>query len=134
MQALGAGEVEKGLVDGERLDQRRQVEHHGADLAADRGVFLHVGRDDDRVRTGLQRPEHRHRRAHAADAGDIAGGGDHAALSAADDDRLVLERRIVALFDRRIEGVAVEMGDRQAVQLGVADEARTAARHATRGA
>ena len=58
-----------------------------------RHVFLHVRRDDDGVRAGFQRLEHRHGRAHAADAGDVAGGRHHAALAAADDDRLVGERR-----------------------------------------
>ena len=62
-------------------------------------------------RTGLQRLEHRHGRAHALDAGDVAGGRDDAALAAADDHRLVGQLRIVALLDRRIEGVAVDMGE-----------------------
>ena len=32
VQALGAGEVEEGLVERERLDQRGELEHHRADL------------------------------------------------------------------------------------------------------
>ena len=47
------------------------------------------------------------------DAGDVAGGRDDAALAAADDDRLVLQLGIVALLDRRIEGVAVDMREMQ---------------------
>ncbi len=58
-----------------------------ADLAGGRGVFAEIGLDDDRVGAGLQRLEHRHRAAHAIDAGDVAGRGDHPADAAADDDR-----------------------------------------------
>jgi hypothetical protein len=43
MEALGAAEIEEGLVDRERLDQRRQRLHQRADLAADADVFRHVG-------------------------------------------------------------------------------------------
>ena len=64
------------------------------------------------LRTELQRTRHRHRRAHAESARDIAGGRDDAAPSAAaDDQRLVGERRVVALLDRGVEGVAIDMGD-----------------------
>ena len=42
VQPLGAGEVQEGLVDRQRLDQRRQLLHQRADLAPDRDVFLHV--------------------------------------------------------------------------------------------
>ena len=98
VQPLGAGEVEERLVDRDRLDQRRQRLHHGAHLAADADIFLHVRRDDDRLRAGFERLEHRHGRAHALDAGDVAGGRDDAALAAADDHRLVLQRRDCRAF------------------------------------
>src|SRR3546814_8930635 len=58
---LGAREVEEGLVDGQRLDQRREGQHALADRAPGLGVFRHLGADDHRVGTGLQRLEHRHR-------------------------------------------------------------------------
>ena len=86
VQALGAGKIQERLVDRQRLDQRRQRLHGMAHLAADPDIFLHVGPDDDGVRAQRQRLEHRHRRAHAEGARDVAGGGDHAALAAADDD------------------------------------------------
>ena len=57
-----------GGVDGERLHQRREFQHHRTHLAADGGILLHVGPDDGRVGTALQRLEHRHRRAHAVRA------------------------------------------------------------------
>jgi hypothetical protein len=57
----------------------------------------------------------------------VAGGGHHAALAATDDDRLVGECRIVPLFDRGVEGVAIDMGECQVVEFAVIDEARGAA-------
>ena len=38
VQALGAGEVEEGLVERQRFDQRGQLQHHRADRAADLDV------------------------------------------------------------------------------------------------
>ena len=113
VDALGAGKIEKRLVDRERLDQRRQRLHHGAPRGRP-GIFVHVGPHDAGVRAQAQRLEHRHRRAHAVGARDVAGGRDHAALAAADDDRLVGERGIVALFDGGVERVAIDMGDASA--------------------
>jgi len=49
VDALGAGKVEKCLVDRQRLDQRRQRLHGVAHLAADPDVFCHVGPDHDRL-------------------------------------------------------------------------------------
>ena len=45
-----SGEVEEGLVDRQGLNQRRQFQHHGADLTAYRLIFFHVGRQNNRVR------------------------------------------------------------------------------------
>ena len=42
MQPLRAGEIEKGLVDGDRLHQRRQLQHELAHLAAGDAILLHV--------------------------------------------------------------------------------------------
>ena len=133
VQLFRAAEVEERLVDGDRFDQRRQRLHHRADLPPDAGVFLHVRLDDDGVGAGFQRLEHRHRRTDAVDAGDVAGRRAHAALAAADDDRLVLQFRIVALFHRRVEGVAVDMGEVQPVEFGMADQPGAAAALATAG-
>ena len=47
---------------------------------------------------------------------------------------LSIEIRIVALFDGRIEGVAVEMGDGERVELGMGGDAPAAAGGAARGA
>ena len=134
VRALAAGQIEKGLVDRQRLDERRQALHPLANLAADARVFGHVRLDDDRLRTQRKRPCRRHRRADAEGAGDVAAGGDDAAApAAADDDRLVGEGRVVALLDRGVEGVAVDMGDRQVVGMARAQDARRPAVRATGG-
>ena len=125
--------IEERLVDRQRLDQRRQLLHSLADVATDARVFRHVGRQDDRLRAEPQRAAGRHRRAHAEGARDVAAGGDDAAPPAAPDDhRLVDEIRTVALLDRRVEGVAIDVSDRQTGVCG--DEPRrAAARAAARG-
>src|SRR5262249_54521974 len=48
-------------------------------------------------------------------------------LAAADDYRAVPQRRIVTLLDAGIEGVAIEVGDREGRQFRVPDKARRAA-------
>ncbi len=84
------------------------------------------------MRAQPPRLEHRHRRMHAEGARDIAGGRDDAAGRAADDQRLVGKRGVVALLDRGVEGVAIDMGDGERVDFRVPDEARRAAGLAAR--
>ena len=125
-RSMKASSIEIGSTSGVRSSIRRRTSRD------DLGIFRHVGRNDRRMRAQAPRLEHRHRRAHAEGAGEIAGGGDDAALAAADDQRLVGERRIVALFDRGVEGVAIDMRERQVVEFGMTDEAGRAATGATR--
>ena len=132
MQPLGAGKIEKGLVDRDRLDQRRQLLHQRADLLADADIFLHVRPNHGGVRAEVERLVHRHGRADAVDAGDVAAGRDDAAFSPADDHRLVGKARVVALLDRGVEGVAIDMGDGKRAEFRVGRDARAAAGAATR--
>jgi len=132
MQALGAREVQERLVDRQGFNQRRQRLHHRADFTADADILLHVRRNDDRLGAGRQRLEHRHRRAHALDAGDVAGGGDDTPLAAADDHRLVAEFRIIPLLDGGVKSVAVDVRQMEPVKLRMPCKARTAAMFATR--
>ncbi|MNE33870.1 hypothetical protein D3C80_1275660 [compost metagenome] len=127
VEAFRARQVDPGLVQRQGLDQGRQLADRAEDALALDYVFAEVGLDDDRVGTGLQRLVHGHGRADAVQAGDVAGGRDHAALAAADDDRLVAQFRSVAFLDRGVEGVAVEMGDGQIAEFIMGD-------HPTRGA
>ena len=134
MQLFGARKIEIGLVERQWLDQRRQVAHHRSDALALGDIFRHLRLDHRRMWTKLQRLEHRHRRAHAVDAGDIAAGRDHPALAAADDHGLVGQRRIVALLDRRVKRVAIQMCDGELVQFRMRDDAMAAALLASRRA
>ena len=132
VRLLAAVEVEKGLVDRQRLDEGRETHHPRPDFAPDPGIFGHVGRQDHCIRTQSPGSRHRHRRAHAKGSGDVTAGGDHAARPrAADDQRLVVEARIVALLDRGVEGVAVDMGDGEAGGVVKIDRARRAAMRAS---
>ena len=60
--------------------ERRDVAHQIAHLAPDAAVLFHVGPDQHRVRTGLERLESRHGRMHAITPRDVARGHDHAAF------------------------------------------------------
>ena len=85
------------------------------------------------MRAELAGLEDRHGGADAEGARHIAAGQHDAALAAADDHRLVGERRVVALLDGGVERVAVDMRDREREQTLVAQQARGAARRAARG-
>ena len=74
-----------------------------------RAYFSMLGGTTVACGQSFQRLEHRHRRAHAEGARDVAGGRDHAALAAADDQRLVGQGRVVALLDGGVEGVAIDV-------------------------
>ena len=107
------GHVEIRLVERQRLDPRR---HRAEDLEhrLRRGaVLLEVGPDDRQVRAQADRARHRHRRAHAEGASLVAGRRHHAPASRAAADRhgLAAQRRVVALLDRRVEGVHVDVQD-----------------------
>jgi hypothetical protein len=110
--------------DGHRLDQRGEVRHQSAHFASHARIFFHIGAHDRRVRAQPPRFEHGHRRFHPECARHITGREHHAALSPADNDGLIGERGVIALFDRRIEGVAIDMGDGQPVELGMPQQPR----------
>src|SRR5581483_1123219 len=134
VQTLGAGEIEKRLVDGQRLDQRRELLHRLAHRAPHARIFAHVRPHHDGVGAAAQGFEHRHRRSHAVGPRHIAGGGDDAALAAADNHRFIGNRRVIAFLDGGVEGVAIDMRDGERPDLAVAQQARRAtARAALRG-
>ena len=107
------GHVEVGLVERERLDPRRDRAEDLEDRLRRGAILLEVGPDDRQVRAEPDGARHRHRRAHAERPRLVAGRGDHAAAggAAADGDRLAAQRGIVALLDRRVEGVHVDVED-----------------------
>ena len=69
----------------------------------------------------------RHGRAHAVGAREVAAGGDHAPVAAADDHRDVAQFRAVAFLDGGVEGVAADMGDGVIEKLVVPRDARRVA-------
>ena len=83
------GDVEIGLVERERLDDRRVLGENRADLERDRLVNIEARLYEDQVRTFALCGDGRHCGAHAEFPRFIACGGDNAALArSADRDRL----------------------------------------------
>jgi hypothetical protein len=107
------GDVEVGLVERERLDQRRHGAEEREHLGRHGPVFTEIGRHHRELRTEPDRTRHRHGGAHAERASLVARGGHHAAAlrPAADGDRLPAQFRPVALLHGRIEGVHVDVDD-----------------------
>src|SRR5262249_14877227 len=70
---------------------------------------------------------------HAEGARKVAGGEDHAAATGmADDHRLARDLRAVSLLDGGVEGVAVDVGDAKALDLGMGNDAPAATARAAR--
>ena len=103
-----ARHVGKGLVDGDPLDQRREIAEHLDRGIAQPLVLLEMAADENQVRTELARPPSRHAAAHPEGLG-LVGSGEHD--PAADGDRLAAQRRVEQLLDRGVEGVEVRMED-----------------------
>src|SRR5439155_13371033 len=82
-------------------------------LLRDRAVLVEVGMHDDQRWTQPDRSRHRERRPDAKCSRLVAGGGDDAALVgiAADGDREAAKRRVVALLDRGVERIHIDMED-----------------------
>jgi hypothetical protein len=124
VQPLRACQVEKCLIDRQRLDQRRESEHRLAHFSANLNVFCHVGLYHGGLWTTPSGLEHRHCRTNAVGACDVAGGSHHATLAAADNHRFIGQRGIVSLLDRGVKCVAIDVGDAERRRLGVAHQTR----------
>jgi hypothetical protein len=101
--------LKEGFVDGERFHDRRGVLEHAEDGFARLAVLRHAWLDDHSVWTKASCGTASHRGSDAEGLGLIAR-GEHDPSS--DDDRPATEPRVVALLDRRIEGVEVGVEDR----------------------
>jgi hypothetical protein len=101
------------LVERQRLDERRHAPVDGKHLFRHPAILLKVGAHDDQRGAQAHRPRHRNRRPDAVRPGLVTRRRYHAALGgiATDDNRFALERRIVALLDRRVERVHVDVED-----------------------
>ena len=105
------GDVEIGLVERQRLDQRRHLTIDREDLRRHRTVLLEFGPDDDQMGTQAHGVRHRHGRPNAELARLVAGRRDDAPAGrrSAHHHRLAPKRRVVALFHGCVEGIHVHM-------------------------
>ena len=102
-------DVQERLVDGEPLDVRRGVVEDGEHRLARLAVGLHPRLDDDRLRAQASRLCLAHRRPHAVRLRLVAGREYDASP---DDHGATAQCWVVALLDRRVEGVSVGVQDR----------------------
>ena len=103
--------VEIGLVERQRLDEGRHVAEDPENEIRRGFVSRKIRRHDDELGTQPDRLRHRHRRVHAIVPRLVAGRRDDAALvrPAADRKWLAAQRWIVALLDRRIKRIHVDV-------------------------
>jgi hypothetical protein len=115
VQAAGARHVEEGLVDRQRLDQRRDLLEDAHDLLGVLRVARVVAPEHHRVGAPLQSDRHRHGRVHAEPARLVARRRDHAAASgAADEHGLATQVGSLEQLDGHEERVHVDVQDRVA--------------------
>ena len=103
---LRARHVGERLVDGDALDERREIAKHLDGGIAQPLVFLEMAADKDELRTKLARRPSRHPAVDSEGSGFI-GSGKHD--PAADGDRLAAQRRVEHLLDRGVERVEIRM-------------------------
>ena len=105
-------DIQKGLVQRQRLDQIRIFAEDGADLLRNGLVDLETRRNEDQIGAQPSGDGRRKRRMHAVGAGFVAGRSHHAPRSVVSHgDRTSPQRRVVALLHRGKEGVHVDMYD-----------------------
>ena len=103
-----ARDVGESLVDGDTLDERREVAHHPDRGIAQPLVVAEVAADESEFRTELAGPPSRHPATHP-EAPRFVGSGEHHA--AADRDGPAPERGVEQLLDRGVEGVEIRVKD-----------------------
>src|SRR5262245_46883777 len=103
-----ARDIGEGLVDGNSLDEGREIVQHLDDGIAQPLVLLEMATDKDQLRTELTRPPSRHAAVDAERLGFIRSGKHD---PGADGDGLAAQGRVEQLLDRSIEGIQVRMED-----------------------
>src|SRR5262249_41017462 len=98
--------VGEGLVDGDALDERREIAQDSDGGVAEPLVFVEMSADKNEVGTELPRAPSRHATSYA-EGPRFIGGREHDA--AADRNRLAGQARVERLLDRRIKGVEVRV-------------------------
>ena len=106
-------DVEKRLVEGNRLNQVSQSQEHLVQLPRDLTVHVKARREEDGLRAESACGAAGHRRVDAKATRFVAGRRYHASgcWIATDDDRLAAQLRPVPLLDRAVEGIEVDMDD-----------------------
>jgi hypothetical protein len=103
-----AGDVGKGLVDGNPLDQRREIVEHFHGGIAQPLIVAEMSADKDQLWAELARTPPRHAAVDAEGLGLVGRSQHH---PAADRDGLAAQGRVEQLLDRGVEGVQVRMED-----------------------
>jgi len=106
-----SGHVEIGLVERQRFDVRRIVREYCPDPVRDFAIGIEPRLYEDQIGAAAKRGYRRHRRADAEAPRFVARRGDDSPSHSADRDRFASKLRIVALLDRRVEGIHVDMDD-----------------------
>ncbi|CDE47760.1 unknown [Sutterella sp. CAG:351] len=103
-------DIQKRFIDRNRLHQRRVAAENSLDCARHFLIALHIRVDEDEIRAQRLRAVGRHSGVNAVTPGFITRGRNHAPpFSSADRYRTAPELRVVALLDRRIERVHVDV-------------------------
>ena len=109
MEFQRAGDVQEGLVDGERLDETGVFLHHLDDFGRGKGVGSIVAYYENDVGARLASLPRVHARLDAEGPGLVGRGGYHSPSSADDGDRLASQRRIHRLLNRSKKGILVQV-------------------------
>ena len=107
-QPLAAADIEKGLVDGYRLDPVGEAGEDRHHRPRNFPVTRHAHRPHHRLRAAAQR--HRHRQGGMDPEGPrlVGAGTNHPPVQvAADDDRAATQRRFIELLHGGVEGIHV---------------------------
>jgi hypothetical protein len=103
-----AGNIGESFVDGNPLDERREIIEHLDDGVAEPLVVAEMTADEDQLRTKLAGPPARHAAADSESLGFIRGGKHDPAT---DGDGLAAQRRVEQLLDRSVESIEVGVED-----------------------
>ena len=110
LQALG--DIEIGLVEGQRLDEWRVAGEDRPDLLRDLLIDLKARLHKNEAGTPALGRDRRHRRVDAERSRLVAGRSHHSSgVWAAHSHRLAAKLRIVALLDRRVERIHIDVND-----------------------
>jgi hypothetical protein len=106
------GHVQIGFIERERFYERGEIGKDGVDLARDRAVNLEAWWHEHQFGTLSRGRRRRHGRVHTVGPGLVARCGHDASFgTVANRDRAAPKVRVVALFNRRIERVHVDVDD-----------------------